>query len=149
MAVSEKPRLRLQRANFVVADIDRALKFYRDVLGFEVAYRLGHNPNSYSFPVFDIPREAEIGFAVLSAPGQPRVMALTEVKNHPLRAVPRPRRSAVVIEVADPDAVVAGAKKLGLRVYDEEVLKTQDGRTGREIGVVDYDDNLVVVYLIP
>jgi hypothetical protein len=43
---------------------------------------------------------------------------------------------------------MAGARALGLTVYDEEVLKTQDGRTGREIGIVDFDDNLVVIYKI-
>ena len=42
----EKPQVRFQRANFVVADIARSLTFYRDVLGFEVAFELGHNPDS-------------------------------------------------------------------------------------------------------
>jgi catechol 2,3-dioxygenase-like lactoylglutathione lyase family enzyme len=146
-----KPKVRFQRANFVVADIERSLRFYRDVLGFEVTFKLGHNPRSYSFAVFDIPRDAEIGFAVLSAPGQPRVMALTQVRpawQAPMAPVPRPRRAAIVLEVADPDAVMAGARALGLKVYDEEVLKTHDGRTGREIGIADFDDNPVVIYLI-
>jgi catechol 2,3-dioxygenase-like lactoylglutathione lyase family enzyme len=147
--MSDKPRVRLQRANFVVRDIDRALTFYRDVLGFEEAYRLGHNPESYSFAVFEIPRDATIGFSVLSAPNQPRVMALTQVQLHGLRSVPHPRRAAIVLETADPDAVVKGARELGLTVYDEEVLRTNDGRVGREIGIVDFDDNLVVIYLIP
>ena len=147
--MSDKPAIRFQRANFVVEDIDRALTFYRDVLGFTEEFRLPHNPDSYSIPVFAIPAGATIGFSVLSAPGQPRVMALTEVKDVPLDPVPRPRRSAIVLETADPDAVMAGARKLGLHVYEEEVLKTHDGRVGREIGIVDFDDNLVVIYLIP
>ena len=50
--------------------------------------------------------------------------------------------------VAATDAVMAGARTLGLRVYDEEVLHTKDGRTGREVGIVDFDDNLVVIYKI-
>ncbi|WEN14099.1 VOC family protein [Rhodanobacter sp. AS-Z3] len=139
--------IRFQRANFMVRDIERALAFYRDVLGFEVAFTQGHNPASYSFPVFEIPPHAVLGFCVLSAPNQPRVMALTEVTNVPLDPI-RPRRSAIVLEATDPDAVVAGAHKLGLQVYAEEVLSTADGRTGREIGIVDYDDNLVVIYSI-
>lgn len=139
--------IRFQRANFMVRDIERALAFYRDVLGFEVAFTQGHNPDSYSFPVFEIPRQAVLGFCVLSAPNQPRVMALTEVANVPLDLV-RPRRSAIVLEASDPDAVVAGAHGLSLKVYAEEVLVTADGRTGREIGIVDFDDNLVVIYCI-
>ena len=83
------------------------------------------------------------------ASGQPRVMALSEVKNVPLEPVPHPRRSAIVLDVADPDAVMEGARKLGLQVYEEGRLETHDGRIGREIGIVDFDDNLVVIYLIP
>lgn len=147
--MGEKQQTRFQRGNFVVADIDRALTFYRDVLGFEETFRKGHNPDSYSFPVFEIPEEAEIGFSILSLPGQPRVMALSEVKNVPLEPVPHPRRGAIVLDVADPDAVMDGARKLGLQVYEEGRLETHDGRIGREIGIVDFDDNLVVIYLIP
>ncbi|WP_336986765.1 VOC family protein [Altererythrobacter aquiaggeris] len=147
--MSQKPHVRFQRANFVVADIDRSLTFYRDVLGFEEEFRLPHNPDSYSIPVFAIPEGATIGFSVLSAPGQRRVMALTEVKDVPIEPVPHPRRSAIVLETADPDAVMAGARALGLQVYEEEVLRTHDGRVGREIGIVDFDDYLVVIYLIP
>ncbi len=143
-----KPQVRFQRANFIVSDIERALTFYRDVLGFEVTFQKGHNPDSYSFPVFEIPKEAEIGFCILSAPDQPRVMALSEVKNVELAPVPFPRRSAIVLETADPDAVMAGARALGLHVYEEGKLVTHDGRTGREIGIVDFDGNLVVIYLL-
>lgn len=146
--MSEKPKVRFQRANFVVADIERSLTFYRDVLGFEIAFEHGHNPESYSYSVFEIPRAAELGFCVLSAPGQPRVMALSAVKKIELQPVPNPRRSAIVLEVADPDAVMKGARDLGLHVYEEEKLITNDGREGREIGIVDFDDNLVVIYLI-
>ena len=142
------PALRFQRANFVVADIDRALTFYRDVLGFTEEYRLPHNPQSYSLAVFAMPPGAKIGFSVLSAPGQPRVMALTEVTEPPLAPVPPPRRAAIVLDIADPDAVMDGARALGLTVYDEEELVTPDGRVGREIGIVDFDDNLVVIYRI-
>lgn len=140
--------VRFQRGNHVVADLERALRFYRDVLGFDVTFTLPHNPDSYSYPVFDIPREAVMRFCVLSTATQERVMALTEVAGIDLAPVPHPRRSAIVLEVADPDAVIAGARALGLEVAREEVLKTQDGRIGREIGIVDFDDNLVVIYAI-
>lgn len=141
-------QVRFQRGNYVVSDIDRALALYRDVLGFDVAFVLPPNPDSYSYPVFDIPREAVMRFCVLSTATQERVMALTEVKGSELPRLPHPRRSAIVLEVGDPDAVVAGARALGLTVYPEEVLHTKDGRTGREIGIVDADDNLIVIYKI-
>lgn len=140
--------VRFQRANFVVADLDLALTLYRDVLGFEVAFRQGHNPDSYSIPLFEIPAGAQLGFAILSLPGQPRVMALTEVSGVDLPAPSHPRRSAIVLDVPDPDRVAAQARALGLKLYPEEVLRTHDGRTGREFGLVDFDDNLIVVYRI-
>ncbi|NQY15742.1 MAG: VOC family protein [Henriciella sp.] len=146
--MTDKSFVRFQRGNFVVADLQRALGFYRDVLGFEVAYQKGHNPDSYSIPVFNIPPGAELGFCTLSTRDQVRVMALTEITGVPLPPVPPPRRSAIVLDVADPDSIISGAQALGLTVYPEERLETNDGRIGREIGIVDFDDNLVVIYTI-
>ena len=139
--------MRFQRANFVVRDLEESLKFYRDVLGFEVAFTKESAADSYSYPVFEIPRDRAMRFAVLSTESQLRVMALTEVAGD-LPAVPHPRRSAIVLEIPNIDGVVSGARKLGLQVYDEEHLVTQDGREGREVGIVDADDNLVVIYFI-
>jgi len=147
--MTDKQPVRFQRANFVVADLDRALTFYEGVLGFEVTFTKGHNPDSYSIPVFEIPDGAELGFAILSLPGQPRVMALSEIKNIDMGTHPRPRRGAIVLETQDPDKVMADSRALGLTVYEEGQLETHDGRFGREIGIVDFDDNLVVIYLIP
>lgn len=140
--------VRFQRGNYIVASLDRALTFYRDVLGFDVTFVLPHNPASYSYPVFDIPRDAAMRFCVLSTASQERVMALTEITGVELVALPHPRRSAIVLEIKDVDSVIAGARALGLQIYDEEVLITKDGRKGREIGIVDFDDNLVVIYKI-
>ena len=140
--------VRFQRGNHVVADLDRALTLYRDVLGFDVTFVLPPNPDSYSYPVFDIPRDAVMRFCVLSTATQERVMALTEIRGIALAPAPHPRRSAIVLEIDDPDTVMAGARALGLTVYDEAVLKTKDGRVGREIGLVDFDDNLIVIYRI-
>lgn len=139
--------VRLQRANFVVRDIERSLAFYRDVLGFEVAFVKDSPEDSYSYPVFEIDRSHKLRFAVLSTGQQLRVMALTEVPVD-LPPTPNPRRAAIVLEVGDVDAVCDGARAAGLKVYDEEALHTHDGRIGREVGIVDYDGNLVVIYKI-
>jgi len=144
-----KPAVRFQRANFVVGDLDRALQFYRDILGFTVEYVQDSPADSYSYAVFEIDHEASIRFAVLSAPGQPRVMALTEVKGVKLKHCPDPKRAAIVVEVADFDYVVERAVAWGLIVHPEERLVSHDGRVGREQGIVDHDGNLVVIYTIP
>ena len=142
-----KPKIRLQRANFLVADIERSLTFYRDVLGFDVVFIKDSDTASYSYDVFEIDRSKPIRFAVLGAPDQPNVMALTEVPGlDPVMDMPR--RSAIVLEIRAFDDVAQKAKALGLKVYHEDALVTRDGRKGREIGIVDFDGNLVVVYLI-
>ncbi len=142
-----KPKIRFQRANFLVADIDRALLFYRDVLGFEVVFIKDSRPDSYSYNVFEIPREANMRFAVLRTEDQPNVMALTEVEGlEPIAAAPR--RSAIIVETPEFDRVVREAQDLGLKTYHEDHLVTKDGREGRELGIVDFDGNLVVIYLI-
>ena len=140
--------LRFQRGNFVVSDIEQSLTFYRDVLGFELAFLKDSPDDSYSYPVFEIENKHKLRFAVLSTADQVRVMALTEVPTE-LPDQSFPRRSAIVLEVGNVDAVCAGAKAAGLKVYEEEELHTHDGRVGREVGIVDFDDNLVVIYHIP
>ncbi len=145
--MSSNDSVRFQRGNFIVRDIDRSLVLYRDVLGFELAFVKDSPDDSYSYPVFNIDRSHKLRFAVLNTATQQRVMALTEVPAE-LEPMPAPRRSAIVLEVADVDAVVDGARNAGCHVYEEEQLHTHDGRIGREVGIVDFDDNLVVIYRI-
>lgn len=143
-----KPSVRLQRPTYVVSDLDRALTFYRDVLGFELAFVKESDAASYSYPVFEIPPEAKLRFAVLSTPDAPRCLALTEAAGIALEEAPLPRRAAIVLDIGDMDAMLDGARALGLHIYPEERLVTNDGREGREIGIVDFDGNLVVAYTI-
>ena len=140
--------LRFQRGNFIVRNIEKSLTLYQDVLGFELAFIKDSPDDSYSYPVFQIDKSHKMRFAVLNTESQVRVMALTEVPAH-LPPAPHPRRSAIVLEVGDVDAVCEGARAAGCHVYEEEELHTHDGRVGREVGIVDFDDNLVVIYKIP
>ena len=143
----DKPKVRFQRVNFVVENIDRALTFYRDVLGLELVFIKDSAEDSYSYDVFEIDKSDKMRFAVLAAPGQSNVMALTEVPSlGPITEMPR--RSAIILEIAEIDHVVEQSKDLGLKVYREDKLVTKDGREGRELGIVDFDGNLVVIYLI-
>lgn len=140
--------IRFQRANFLVTDLERSLGFYCDILGMSVCFQKVSEPDSYSYDVFEIDRSAQMRFAVLDAPEQPRVMALTEVRGIELPPVPSPRRAAIVLDIADIDGVVERSKAAGLHVYGEDLLITNDGREGREVGIVDHDNNLVVIYHI-
>ena len=138
--------IRFQRGNYLVGDIERALAFYRDVLGFSVAFVKEPRDTSYSHEVFGLDTDRPVGFAALSTPSQERVMALTEVAG--LEPQREPRRSALVIEVEDVDGVVSRAEAHGFQVFPEERLVTHDGRIGREVGLLDEDNNLTVIYHI-
>ena len=146
--MTDKPKIRFQRANFVVASIEKSMAFYGEVLGFDVAFEKDSEPDSYSYDVFELQHGKKMRFAVLSTPGQPRVMALTEIEGG-LGYQDKNRRSAIILEIPEIDRVVAESKTLGLRVYHEDALITNDGREGREVGIVDFDGNLVVIYFIP
>ncbi len=137
-----------QRGNHVVSDLDRALTFYCGILGMSLEFRKESAADSYSYPVFEIPPAARLRFAVLNTPTQPRVMALTEITGVPLPPPPIPRRSAIVLQIPEIDRVVAASRAAGLQVYPESVLLTNDGRTGREVGIVDFDGNLLLIYHI-
>ena len=140
--------MRFQRANFLVSDLDRALILYRNILGMRLDHVQESEDDSYSYDVFEINDKIQIKFALLSYSNQPRVMALTELGKDNLEKVSFPRRSAIVIEVADVDDVLAQCKENNFKTYREEHLVTHDGREGREIGIVDDDGNLTVIYKI-
>jgi hypothetical protein len=54
-----------------------------------------------------------------------------------------------VLETADLDGVAQRARDRRFDVCPEGALLTFDGRQGRELGLVDADDNLSVVYTLP
>jgi len=141
--------VRFQRANFVVSDLEQALTLYRDILGMHVEFTKDSPADSYSYDVFGIAASVPLGFAVLGTQSQPRVMALTETRGVALSVPELPRRAAIVLHVDNIDSIVQACGDAGLTVYREDRLETNDGRIGREFGILDYDGNLVVIYNIP
>lgn len=148
--MSERPAgaVRFQRGNVVVRNLDRSLAFYRDILGLDVAFIKDSPADSYSYTVFEIPRDAKLRFCVLSTATQPRVLALTEVTGVVLPTAPLPRLDALVLEIDRIDEATQAIRHAGLELYPEARLVTQDGRVGRETGCLDPDGHLVVLYRI-
>ncbi len=143
---SELP-VRVQRTNLVVADLERAFRIYRDLLGFKVEFVLEQG-EQYAYTVFKIPREAKTRFAALSSKSQLRSLALTEVSGIDLPKPSQPNSHALVLEVDDFEGTLERAHAEGLQIYPEEELHTHDGRVGREIGMLDHDGHLIVIYCI-
>jgi len=145
---SEKDAVRFQRSNIMVSSLEESYKFYCEILGLSLTFEKVSEPDSYSYDVFSVDHKHKMRFAILSTPSQPRVLALTEISEPTLDAPSKPLRSGIVLDIADIDGVVAGANELGLKVYHEDALETHDGRKGREVGIIDRDGNLVVIYNI-
>ena len=140
--------MRFQRAIYLVSNKERALLLYRDILGMSLDFMKVSEEDSYSYDVFDIDDSIAIEFALLSYQDQPRVMALTILGDGNLEKNPLPRRAAICIEVDDVDDAVSKCNENGFHCYGEDHLITHDGREGKEVGILDDDGNLIVIYKI-
>lgn len=138
----------LQRSTYVVADLNKSLTFYTDILGFKVDFVTHYGKGTYAYDVFGLEPEIDLDFYALGTEDQPRSLGLLEVRNIDLGQAETPRRAALVININEFDQVIEQSVTLGLKVYDEYPLETSDGRKGREQGILDFDGNLVVVYCI-
>lgn len=140
----------MKRSALVVADMDRAVGLYRDVLGFQLNGVTQSAPTSYSYPVFNVPTDKPIRFATFnSGPSQIRSLALLESPGvrHDASG---PRESALVINANGRlRAIMAEVAKRGLPIIPERPLPGPDGVAGVEIAFTDYDGHLIVLYEFP
>lgn len=136
-----------KRVTLVVADIDRSLKIYQDILGFTLNSRDPSAEDSYSYPVFRIPKHAKVAFATLDSPDQNRTIGFTEVKGCELPKNDGIHMTASVIKVADLDDCMRKLKALGLECTERET-DGNDKFTFNEQAFVDFDGHLVVLYEI-
>jgi catechol 2,3-dioxygenase-like lactoylglutathione lyase family enzyme len=136
-----------RRAAIVVSDMDRALRLYRDVLGYQLNSLTGSSATSYSYEVFNVPRKAKMRFATFNGRnGQQRSLALLEVKGAALPKRNGIRPIAIVVSTLKLDRIQADIKALGLQTIPERAMVTSDGRKGREWAFLDWDGNLIVMY---
>jgi len=139
-------RPHVKRPNLLVADMDRSLAIYRDILGFSDGGIATSSEDSYSYPVFNIPREARMRYTYLGEPGEDRVFGLTEVTGVVLpRPADVPYMSTVVIGVTGLDTIMEKLTAMGLSVTEP---KTTGGAefVFTETAFVDPDGHLIVLY---
>jgi catechol 2,3-dioxygenase-like lactoylglutathione lyase family enzyme len=136
----------VKRPNLLVADLDRSLEIYRDIIGFETAPIGTSALDSYSYPVFKIPPEGRMRYAYLGEAGEDRVFALTEVSNVDLPRPPDgPHMSTVVIGVTGLEAIIEKLKALDLEMTEPRVSGGADF-TFTEVSFVDPDGHMIVLY---
>lgn len=143
----------VKRQAIIVSDMERALTLYRDILGFSVHSMTQSSSTSYSYEVFNIPREASIRFATLDAgETQIRTLALIEVTGVELEPQTGIRRAAAVINVNGRyEDVLAAIDEIGLDRVEPRPLgdPNSDRGQGIELGFTDWDGNLIVIYQFP
>lgn len=137
--------LQFKRNTLVVADYKKSLRIYCDILGFSVNYIKESASDSYSYPVFNIPKEAKATFVALDSPSQERTFALTEIKGIVLPKQKGTRMSVSVIKVGDLDKVISQISTLGL-VTLNRISDSTDGQSYIEQAFVDYDGHLILLY---
>lgn len=135
-----------KRTTLLVQDIDRSLSIYRDILGFTVYSITESEEDSYSYPVFKIPKEAKIRFATLNSPDQIRTMALTEVKGAELSKPQQPIMNASVIRVKDIEGIMQQIIDLGLEHTKLKIDESESAGLFKEQSFIDFDGHLIVVY---
>jgi len=136
----------VKRPNLVVADIERSLTIYRDILQLEASDVSTSSADSYSYPVFKIPEGALIRGVSLHEPGEKRVLALTELATIDLpRPSAAPHMTAIVIGVTDLPGKFETLKALGLETTEPKIAGGVDFEF-IEQAFVDYDGHLIVLY---
>ncbi len=136
-----------KRVTLVVADMERALQVYRDVLGFQLDGIMDASSESYSYPVFRIDPAAKIRFATLSAGAeQVRTMALTEVTGIELPKPATPFMTATVIRVEDLEGTFKRLEALGLETVPGTIAERPGEFRFKERAFVDFDGHLIVLY---
>ena len=138
----------VKRPNLIVADMDRSLAIYQDILGFSLGEISDSAVDSFSYPVFNFPPEARMRYTYLGEPDEARVLGLTEVRNID---IPRPANAphvyATVIAITDLEEKFAKLEEMGLKLSPS---KTTGGAEFRfiEQAFTDPDGHLIVCYEI-
>jgi len=136
-----------KRTNLLISDLDKSLTIYRDILGFTIHKISDSSKDSYSYPVFNIPKEAKLKFCTLDSPDQIRTIALTQISGVKLpKPSSSPHLSASVLRVKDLPKTIEKIKALGLTITKPKIAQGSDGMTFMEQAFVDYDGHLIVLY---
>ncbi|NJP10873.1 MAG: VOC family protein [Leptolyngbyaceae cyanobacterium RU_5_1] len=145
-APEPKEGLHLKRPCLLVADLERALTIYQDILGFRLDYVAEASATSYLYKVFQIPAQATLTFATLSTERELRAIALTEVKGIELPRPTPPYPIGIVIQVSDLAMAIQQIQSLELEVVQPSYFTAPPNLAFTEQGFYDFDGHLIILY---
>lgn len=149
--------MQMKRPTLMVSNLEASLAVYRDLLGFEVFYIRGDDPDlpnakeddqsspAYEYFSLDRSRYTYTRFATLNTPSQARAFGLMEVRGGVLKQA-TPRLSTVVLQVRDVMALKSELLKAGLKVFALHEGNTPEGMIYRELPFADPDGHVIVLY---
>ena len=132
----------VHRSNFIVADLERAFRVYRDIIGFKVDAMAP--ASTFMDDVLNIPAEADTRIAFLSSgEGEFGNIAMTEIKGVELPRDNGIHSSVLIVEVQrDMETLFEQLKAEGCEV--EKIYElTRPSR--REIAFTDLDGHRVIL----
>ena len=142
----EQDALTIKRPCLIVSNLQRSLKLYQDILGFELIYQNQASFGSYLYRVFNLPPEAQVTFAAFNTHHDPRALALVEVKGISLPTRPMPFCCTLVIQISSLDSRIAAIRELGLAVIEPNRFTTEHKLSFVEQALSDFDGNRIMLY---
>ena len=137
------------RVNLIVTDMDRALRLYRDILGFRMDVLTDSPPTSFSYPLFQVDKDVKLKRAFLSAGNEQLwTIALTEIDGVEAFTPPTPFRAAIVIEAPGPvEELKQKLEAEGLVVDAAWDITAPSGEERTDLSFTDHDGHRFVVFV--
>ncbi|CAN5606411.1 VOC family protein [soil metagenome] len=140
----------VDHTGFTVADIDRSLAFWQDVLGFELSHR-AHHTGALASEVTGVPG-AEISIAVLKAPGHHIELLEYHAPADRVRVTPRPCDVGsvhVALTVDHLDAFLEAISASGWKAAGKPQILTTGPNAGKRVVYVRDPDGTTIELMQP
>jgi catechol 2,3-dioxygenase-like lactoylglutathione lyase family enzyme len=142
--------LRIKRSTLLVKDLQRSIDFYTGVLGlelFDVEADYVTDPESYGYPLFNIPRGARKRMAYFNTSDEVRGFAIEEVLDFDWSVQQEPRAHAVLFETDDIAGLEQRLRDGGYTVWAPS-RGDNYGLRFAELGFLDPDGHLIAAYQV-
>lgn len=140
--------MRIKRTTLLVHDLQRSIDFYTAVMGLElydVEYEYNTEPDSYGYPLFNIPKGARKRMALFNTSDEVRGFAIEEVVDFEWQVQQTPRTAVALFETDDIRGLEARLRKGGHTVFTPAAGAAY-GTQFLEIGFLDPDGHLLAAY---
>ena len=140
--------MRIKRTTLLVHDLERSIRFYTGVMGLElydVEWEFNTDPDSYGYPLFNIPQGSRKRMALFNTSDEVRGFAIEEVLDFEWEVQQSPRTAVALFQTDDIRGLEKRLRESGYTVFDpaeDEAYNTQFV----ELGFLDPDGHLLAAY---